>query len=181
VRSIHTTAPANLEYWQHLITGQIDRRELETGFRPSVDEARIPCTGKIPPTRSLPKPAFPRYMPMVGPSDDSAANPGIFILRILSVFESNGHHNEGAVARGQISLDSLCDSGKSRWWARGGAHPTERQELSTIENSKGTGHRAAEPHNRRSDTPHTTPSEASPTSRSWRECNHSSCKEGLQE
>lgn len=42
--------------------------------------------GIIPPLPSkenLPKTAFPRYMPKVGPSDKSALNPGIFILSNL--------------------------------------------------------------------------------------------------
>lgn len=45
----------------------------------------LPSEGKLPET------TFPRYTPMVGPSDDSASNPGMFISNLLIVFRFNGH------------------------------------------------------------------------------------------
>jgi hypothetical protein len=44
-----------------------------------------------PPLPNLPKTAFPRCMPVVGPSDDSASNPGMFISNLLIVFTFNGY------------------------------------------------------------------------------------------
>jgi hypothetical protein len=41
----------------------------------------------IPPLPSegkLAKTPFPRYMPMAGPSDEAASNPGMFISNLLS-------------------------------------------------------------------------------------------------
>jgi hypothetical protein len=44
--------------------------------------------GKISPLPSLPKTAFPWYLPMVGPSDLCALNPGMFISNLLSLVMS---------------------------------------------------------------------------------------------
>jgi hypothetical protein len=56
-----------------------------------IDEARKSCMGKTSAVLDLPKTAFPRYMPMVGPSDDSASNPGMFISNLLIVFRFNSY------------------------------------------------------------------------------------------
>jgi hypothetical protein len=55
---------------------------------------------------NLPKTAFPRYMPMVGPSDDSASNPGMFISHLLIVFKFDRH--------GKSPSCSQCNPGYAR-------------------------------------------------------------------
>jgi hypothetical protein len=76
---------------QHFITCHIDPRKPKFGFWLNVDEVRVPCMGKTPPAPVLPKTAFPRYVIMVRPRDDSASNPGIFISNLLFVFTFNDY------------------------------------------------------------------------------------------
>src|SRR6266446_299615 len=52
--------------------------------RPSKSELRNCCIDSTP-MPDPPKPAFPRNNPMVGPSDDVALNPGMFISPLLIV------------------------------------------------------------------------------------------------
>ena len=69
----------------------IDPKESKSRFRLRADEAKNSCAGEISPEPNLPKTAFPRYVPLVRPSDDSASNPGMFISNLLIVFRFNGY------------------------------------------------------------------------------------------
>src|SRR4051812_14143732 len=63
-----------------------------TGVNPAHPRSRAGC---IVPARAGPEPlltapnppktAFPRYMPLDGPRDDSALNPGIFMSSLLTI------------------------------------------------------------------------------------------------
>jgi hypothetical protein len=76
----HTIVPANLEYLQHVMIGKTDLKKPKLRFRLSVDEARNSCIGKTSPVPDRRKTAFPRYKPMVGPSDSSALNCDKFMV-----------------------------------------------------------------------------------------------------
>ena len=77
-------APRRLQHFLVIvILRTVDPNKGKSRFRLRADEARNSCAGEISPATNLPKTAFPRYMPMVGPSDDSASNLGIFILHLL--------------------------------------------------------------------------------------------------
>ncbi len=59
-------------------------------------------TPPLPSEGKLAKTAFRRYMPMVGPSDKAASNPGMFISSLLTGFRFNVYSELGGMQRSGI-------------------------------------------------------------------------------